>query len=152
MANASRGQTRPRGHPRGVPAIADGGELIGAVRLGATEPHSSNKVHRENAEGIGIPFITSAAGEKPEGRLPWTAARSPSELADMALETTNRRIEGARRGREAQGGSLSEKSQTEEARGEDRRGGRTVLRWCAAAGLRLLRREGLERETAAGRR
>jgi hypothetical protein len=59
-------------------------------------------------------------------------ARSSSELADTALEATIRRIEGARRGREARGGSPSGKSQTEEARGEDRRGGRTVLRWCAA--------------------
>jgi hypothetical protein len=77
-------------------------------------------------------FVTSAAGEKPEGRPPWTAARSPSELADTALEATIQGIGGVGREREARGGSPSGKSQTEEARGEDRRDGRMVLRWCAA--------------------
>jgi hypothetical protein len=51
-ANSPQNKIQPRGGPRGVPAMAGGGELTGAMKFGATEPHSPNRVYGEDAEGM----------------------------------------------------------------------------------------------------
>jgi hypothetical protein len=51
-ANSPRNKIQPRDGPRGVPAMADGGELTGAMKLSAMEPHSPNRDYGEDAEGM----------------------------------------------------------------------------------------------------
>jgi hypothetical protein len=51
-ANLPRNKIRPQGGPRGVPAMAGGGELTGAMKLSATEPYSPNRGYGEDAEGM----------------------------------------------------------------------------------------------------
>jgi hypothetical protein len=96
-------------------------------------------------------FVTSAAGEKPEGRPPWMTARSSSELADTALEATNQGIGGEGRGRGARG--ISPRLQT----GRGRLGAKTdevaerapVARRCGTS--RARKNGGLKRECSRGR-
>jgi hypothetical protein len=66
-ANSPRNKIRPRGHPRGVPAMAGGGELTRAMKLGATEPHSPNRGYGENAEGMEISATSQVRPGKARG-------------------------------------------------------------------------------------
>jgi hypothetical protein len=66
-ANSPRNKIRPWGHPRGVPAMADGGEFTGAKKLGATEPHSPNRGYGENAEGMEISATSQVRPGKARG-------------------------------------------------------------------------------------
>jgi hypothetical protein len=60
--------TRAGKVPDAVAAITDGGELAGAAGLGALVPHSPNQFHREDAEGVGVPFLPlTRPGKGPRG-------------------------------------------------------------------------------------
>jgi hypothetical protein len=67
-ANSPRNKIQPRDGPRGVPAMDDGGELTGAMKLSATEPHSPNRDYGEDAEGMKNTAMSHVRpGKEPRG-------------------------------------------------------------------------------------
>jgi hypothetical protein len=66
-ANSPRNKIRPQVGLRGVPAMAGGGELTGAMKLGTTEPHSPNRVYGEDAKGMENSAMSQVRSGKARG-------------------------------------------------------------------------------------
>jgi hypothetical protein len=99
-------------------------ELTGAARPGTTGLYSPNQLHREDAEGMGVPFLPQTRpGKGPRGTRHGRPGGARRSSRNPVLEATKHRIGGTGRGRGARG--VSPRLQTGRGRlGEDnRRGG-----------------------------
>jgi hypothetical protein len=72
-ANSPRNKIRPRGHPRGVPAMAGGGELTEARNWVLQSPILQREATGRMRRGWGSRPRHKCGRGKPEGHPPWMA-------------------------------------------------------------------------------